>query len=265
MVQIQSSADLQANLAKMEAHVNKAAENGADLVSFPEMAYFTGPKEKWLPIIPRFGELETRFKSWAAKYKIALCPGSIRKPVSGDSQRYFNTLLFITPDGTVYSYDKIFLYEAVLPDKTYEESKYCAPGKELSVIDYQGIKIGFAVCFDLRFPEVFRNLKKQGAETVLLPSAFTVPTGQAHWETLVRARAIENQYFVVAPDLTGTSGDGAKVYGHSIAVDPWGNVLEGFKNEEGVKFFSMDPEEIKRVAAKVASWKCRREDLFPIR
>ena len=165
------------------------------------------------------------------KNKVAVCPGSVRKPVPGDPNRYFNTLLFFTPHGEVSEYDKIFLYEAIMPDKTYEESKYCAPGDEIETTDYKGLKIGFSICFDLRFPEVFRALKKKGADVVLLPSAFTVPTGLAHWETLVRARAIENQCFVIAPDLTGTSGDGAKVYGHSIAVNPWGDILESFKTE----------------------------------
>lgn len=264
MVQIQSSSNLDANLSKIESYVKQAKVMGAELVVFPEMAYFTGPKEAWLKIVPRFDELKLKFQSWSEKYKIAICPGSLRKPVPGEAEKYFNALVFFTPEKNEYGYDKIFLYQAVLPDKTYEEGRYCSAGKSLQVIEWKGLKIGFAICFDLRFPEVFRSLKKKGAELVLLPSAFTIPTGEAHWEVLVRARAIENQFFVLAPDLTGVSGDNAGTYGHSLAIDPWGKVLQSFGSEEGIKTFSVDIKEIEQAASKVASWKCRREDLFPI-
>lgn len=264
LVQMQSSNQLDRNLSKMQQHVQAAKQQGADLVIFPEMAYFTGKREEWLPLIPRFAELQTTFSRWANEENIAIVPGTLREPFPIDSNRYYNTFLFIEPGGISAKYRKIFLYQAVLPDRIYEESKYCAPGDGIATHNYRGVCFGFSVCFDLRFPELFRRLKKKGAQIVLMPSAFTVPTGIAHWEVLVRARAIENQFFMIAPDLTGKSGDGAETYGHSLAVGPWGEVLEQFGTEEQLSLLNPDLAQIDHTAAKVASWRCRNENLFPI-
>lgn len=264
LVQMQSTNRLDDNLSKMRAWIKTGAKEGAQLIAFPEMAYFTGKKEDWLPIVPRFEELKRLFCTWAKEEGVAIVPGSVREPFQEDAGRYHNTLLFVQPDGQIFSYRKIFLYQAVLPDRTYQEAKYCAPGDCVVCHTYQGVTFGFSICFDLRFPELFRALKKKRTEVVLMPSAFTVPTGQAHWETLVRARAIENQFFFLAPDLTGVGGDGATTFGNSLAVGPWGEILAQFGMEEGIRVVGIDPRQIEHAAAKVASWQCRNENLFPI-
>lgn len=264
LVQMQSSNQLDKNLSKMREWVKVAKRQGANLIIFPEMAYFTGKREDWLPIIPKFESLQTTFQTWAKEENIAVVPGTLREPLKNDQNRYYNTLLFVEPSGKIAKYQKVFLYQAVLPDRTYEESKYCAPGSQVVTHKYEGVTFGFSVCFDLRFPELFRSLKKRGAEVILMPSAFTVPTGTAHWEILVRARAIENQCFMITPDLTATSGDGAETYGHSLAVGPWGEILSKFDSKEGLQTFEIDLGQIEHTASKVASWRCRNETLFPI-
>src|SRR5690606_15424387 len=117
---------------------------------------------------------------------------------------------------------KIFLFEANLPEKSYEESRYCAPGESVLCVPIDDWVFGLAICFDLRFPELFRRLKSKGAHAVLIPSSFAQHTGQAHWDTLVRCRAIENQIFVAAPNQYGVVGDGSLTFGNTLVVSPWG-------------------------------------------
>lgn len=266
VVQMQSSKNLLVNLNKMKRWVEEAANKEADIVVFPEMAYLTGGFKDWKPIVPKYEELAQEFKDWAKMYGIRIIPGTLREPKKGDEDRFFNTLLYISAKGEVLGkYRKIFLYQAVLPHKVYDEAQYCEAGKTTTVYEDKLGNLAFAICFDLRFPEMFRHFKKSEAEIIFLPSAFTVPTGTAHWETLVRARAIENQVFFIAPGLTGTGGDGLETYGHSLVVDPWGNILTDMGTGEGLSIVDIDTKLIKETAKKVNAWESRREELFPIR
>lgn len=262
IAQITALSDLNSNLKTIASFIQQAKSQGTELIVFPEMAYFSGKKEDWLPIAARYPELLDHFSRLAREHSIALVPGTLREPTEAPD-KFYNTLPFIDSNGKILTvYRKIFLYKAYLPDRNYDETVYSKAGDKLVTLDWHGIKIGFSICFDLRFPELFRSLKKLGAQLVLVPAAFTVPTGKAHWEILLRARAIENQFFVLAPGLTGTSGDGAEKYGHSLAINPWGEILTDLKTDPGFKTVEINPSEITEAEKKVPAWTCRREDLF---
>lgn len=264
IAQTVSHSDLEKNLAIIENFVVQAKEKGSKIVVFPEMAYFSCKKSQIKPLMDQYDAIVRRFCNLAKKHSIAIVPGTLREP-NPNPEKFFNTLLFIDGEGNILKqYRKLFLYKANLPDRNYDETEYSVYGNEIVTLDWQGIRWGFSICFDLRFPELFRSLKKRGAQVVLLPSAFTVPTGQAHWEVLIRARAIENQMFILAPGLTGVSGDGSSKYGHSLAVDPWGVVLGNLREIQGVESFQIDLSEIDTAESKVPAWNCRREELFKI-
>jgi deaminated glutathione amidase len=263
LVQMQSSADLTKNLAAMENAVRKAAAKGAELVAFPEMAYLSAPQAVSSLCVPQYHDFLAVFSSWAARYQIGLLPGSLREP--GPGGKCFNTLPFFNSRGKcIAEYRKIFLFRANLPDRKYREAKHTAPGRNPVVFRFGKTRLGLAICYDLRFPELFRSLKKQGAEIVFIPSAFTVPTGKAHWEILLRARAIENQLTIAAPGLCQRSGNGALTYGHSMAIDPWGKILCQAEQKPSMLYFEYDSAQARAARSAVDAWSSRREDLFPI-
>lgn len=264
LVQMTSTNRLEDNLDRMRALALEASRGGSELVVFPEMAYFMGRQNEWTPLIDRYSEIVDKFASWAHELKVWLVPGTLREP-SGKPGRYHNTLPVIDAHGQVTaSYRKIHLFRANLPDRVYWEGQFCEAGGETVVTEGPGgLRLGLAVCYDLRFPELFRSLRERGAQVVLAPSSFTVPTGTAHWEVLVRARAIENQVFLLAPGQTGTVGDGAKTYGHTLAVAPWGDKLGEMPDGEGILRCDLDPARIAEAASRVDSWRSRRGELFP--
>jgi nitrilase len=194
-------------------------------------------------------------------------PGSLREPApkGENAERYYNTLPAIGPDGKLLaSYRKVFLFRANLPDRSYFEGQHCEAGDTPTTFVADGVTFGLTICYDLRFPELFRALRKRGAQAIVLPASFTVPTGTAHWEILLRARAIENQVFLLAPAQTGENGDRAATYGHSLVVGPWGDKLAERPSGEGTLFADVDPARIAEAASRVDAWQSRREDLFPI-
>ncbi len=263
LIQMQSSANLSQNLKTMRSLCERAAKRGAELVSFPEMAYFTGHSKDCPAITARFGELSEVFADWARKLAVCLLPGTLREP--SPSGKQYNTQLVFGPEGqTLARYRKIFLFRADLPDRKYDESQYTDAGDATVVFEYRKTCFGLSICYDLRFPELFRSLKKKGAELVFLPAAFTVPTGRAHWQTLLRARAIENQFYVAAPGLVGRSGNGALTYGHSLVVDPWGKVRHQVARKPSVLLFRYDSSHGASTRSQLDAWANRREDLFPI-
>ncbi len=262
LVQTHSCNDLDANLEQMESYIKEAVSRQAQLICFPEMAYFTGRALEWSKLVPRYAEFHALFSEWAKKYQLYLLPGTLREP-DPDSTHYFNTQLMFDPEGKeVAHYRKLFLFKANLPERKYEESGYCTPGKEIVVSSTPLAKMGMSICFDVRFPELYRKLKGKGAEVVFVPASFTVPTGKAHWEVLLRARAIENQVFIVAPGMTGEMGDGAMTYGHSLIINPWGEVLCDLGETPGMQVIDVDLSQIADSANKVSAWECRRDDIF---
>jgi len=264
VVQMTSSSNLEANLKKMREFLAQAVAKSAEVVVFPEIAYFTTPPDLNAAVANRFDELIGLFSAWAKESGVYLLPGTLRQPSKEGPQAY-NTLPLIDPRGNlVAKYNKIFLFKAALSDRSYDETVFFRAGNEVVTADCAFGKVGLSICFDLRFSELFRALKKRGAQVVFLPAAFTVPTGKAHWKTLLTARAIENGVFVVASGQTGVSGDGAEKYGHSIVISPWGEIVCEFGTDEEVRVVDLDFDQISAAKKRVDTWASRREDLFPI-
>jgi predicted amidohydrolase len=221
--------------------VRHAADEGANLVVLPE---------KW-NVIDHDGLQATRAESldgpsltaargWARGLGVTLVAGSISERQS-DPGRAANTSVVIGPDGrTLATYRKVHLFDVRVGDHVYRESAGTIPGREIVVAPAAGHRIGLSICYDLRFPELFRTLADHGADIITLPAAFTAVTGAAHWEVLVRARAIENQVFMLAAGQVGRHTTGTDSYGHSMIVDPWGTILARVERGEGVAVADLD-------------------------
>jgi predicted amidohydrolase len=225
-VQLNSTDDYARNLEVAESLVRAAADDGAELVALPEKWTVLGPPGALqLNAEPLDGPALTAAAGWARMLGIHLLAGSIAELIPG-RQKLANTSVLFGPDGAVKGvYRKIHMFDVDVEDVSYRESEVEDPGDEIVVADAAGIPLGMTVCYDLRFPELFRILTLQNARMIAVPSAFTERTGRDHWEVLLRARAIENQVFVIAPNQIGDAPPHFKSYGRSMIVDPWGVVL----------------------------------------
>jgi deaminated glutathione amidase len=235
-IQMSSGSDKRANLDRAEELIRTAVKQGARLVVLPEVFSWRGPRgteAEFAESIP--GPTSERLGAIARELDIHLQPGSIAEAVAGE-RRCYNTALLFTPSGEIAGlYRKIHLFDVEIPGQvTAKESEARKPGQETVVVPTAIGAIGLSVCYDLRFPELYRRLVRAGAEILCIPSAFTFPTGAAHWEPLVRARAIENQCYVIAPDQYGTSPNGHRDYGGSMIVDPWGAVVARASEGEAI-------------------------------
>jgi predicted amidohydrolase len=250
-IQLNSTPDLEGNVARTRALVTEAAGRGARLVALPEHFAYLGPEEA-LPAVaqPVDGPLVAGFRELAAQQGIFLLLGSFPE-LAGPKARPYNTSLLLGPQGQVMArYRKLHLFDVDLPGRPpYRESDFTQPGKEVVAAPLPGTPFtaGLAVCYDLRFPELFRALMTQGSHLFLLPAAFTSRTGPDHWEILLRARAIENQAYVVAPAQYGEHAPGRRSYGRSLIVDPWGLVLAQAPDDEGVIYAHLDFERLQRL------------------
>ena len=248
-VQMTSGADLDANLRRADALVRHAVDRGARLVVLPEVFAWRGirsAENDGATAIP--GPVSELLLGLAAELRIVLVGGSFLESVAGNDKSY-NTSLAIDVDGTVRArYRKIHLFDVDLPGEvTVRESDTRAHGDAVATAVTALGTIGLSICYDLRFPELYRRLAAAGATIVTVPSAFTFFTGAAHWEPLLRARAIENQCYVIAPNQAGTSPHGYRDYGHSLIVDPWGTVVAHAADGEQVITAEIDPERVARV------------------
>jgi predicted amidohydrolase len=226
VIQLSSNNDRQQNVAKALELIDEASARGARLVALPEMFnYYSTLKEMVKNAEPVPGPTIDALAQKARTNGLYLLCGSIIE--SAPDGKGFNTSVMVGPDGNILGvYRKINLFDVEIPGKVrYGESEYILPGNEMVTLDVDGWVVGLAICYDLRFPEVFATLASRGAEIVVMPTACTAYTGKDHWEVLLRARAIENQFFVVAPNRYGTSSDSFTTHGHSMIVDPWGTIL----------------------------------------
>jgi predicted amidohydrolase len=250
-VQLNSTAEMEANLARARALVTEAAGRGAQLIALPEHFAYLGPEEG-LPEVAQSsrGPLVSAFRQVAQELQIFLLLGSFPELVEGEAQPY-NTSLLLGPKGQVLArYRKMHLFDVDLPGgPAYRESRFIRAGGEVVVAPLPGtpFSAGLAVCYDLRFPELFRAMVARGADLFLLPAAFTATTGRDHWEILVRARAIENLSYVVAPAQYGQHAPGRRSYGHSLIVDPWGLILAQAPDGEGVIYARLDEARLQRL------------------
>ena len=258
--QMDSSDNRQDNLRRMEKLAESAAENGADLILFPEHADFLGK-----PMLPHAepddGMLAESLSRIASKYRLYLHCGSI--PEYNPAGRPYNTSLFFDRTGKlVAKYRKLHLFEVDISDgPSVNESDLIEAGNEIVVADTDFGRIGFAICYDLRFPELFHALADKGAELILLPADFTATTGRDHWEVLLRARAIETACYVAAADQIGHKPDFTS-YGHSMIIDPWGRILAEKKDREGLIYADFDTEVLAQVRSQMPSLKNARKDLW---
>ena len=243
-VQLRSSDDVAANISETVRLVREAATRGARFIATPENTTLMAPDggaklahsfdEAHDPALPVFAALAKELNVW-------LLIGSLAIKVS-DTKTANRSFLF-APDGRITArYSKIHLFDVALASgESYRESNTVEGGNEAVVADTQFGPVGMSICYDLRFPHLYRRLAQKGAFLLTVPSAFTVPTGEAHWHVLLRARAIENGAFVIAPAQGGTHANGRKTYGHSLIVAPWGEVLAEAGTEPGIILADIDP------------------------
>jgi nitrilase len=227
------------NLAAAGQLLREAKDQGAEIACLPENFSFIGLKDADKLAVAEAdgaGPIQDFLQSTARELKMWILGGTT--VIKGDSSsRVANaSLLFDSSGRRVARYDKIHLFDVAIPgrDEQYLESTHVTPGRRVVVADTPVGRLGMSVCYDMRFPELYRELVAQGAVWLAMPAAFTVPTGRAHWETLLRARAIENLCYVVAPAQTGTHSSGRETYGDTLIVDYWGQVLARLPKGSGV-------------------------------
>jgi predicted amidohydrolase len=252
-VQMCSTDDLAANLATVRALADRAAAEGAKLVVLPECFSFLGRKEgDKLAIAEALdgrGPITGALRELAAKHGVWIVGGGTPELVPGDIRRTYNTAVVVDPRGELVArYRKIHLFDVDIPGgAVLRESDATAPGAGLVVVDVAGAKVGISICYDLRFPELYRRLvKEHGAQVLLVPAAFTAHTGAAHWHLLLRARAVENQAWVVAAAQHGKHNEKRESYGHSLIVDPWGAVVAEQDAWDGVVIADLDAATVEK-------------------
>jgi deaminated glutathione amidase len=259
-VQMTSTEDRARNLDAALRLVVEAADQGARLVGLPENFAYMGPEEgRFAGAEAIEGPTLSAVREVARRRRVFVLAGSIAERV-GDPRRTANTSALVGDDGAVLAiYRKIHLFDVSIPDGTrYAESEVVLPGGQVVVAPTALGRIGMSVCYDLRFPELYRQLSTLGAEIVTIPSAFTLYTGKDHWEVLVRARAVENLCYVLAPAQVGRHGARRETYGNAMVVDPWGTVLARCGDGEGVCVAPFRRERLERVRRELPALKHRR-------
>jgi predicted amidohydrolase len=263
-VQLNSTADAERNLAAADRLTRDAAADGAELIVLPEKWNVLGSPEQMLAgAEPMDGRAISWARGAAQELGVDLVAGSISERRE-DREKLSNTSVHFGPSGEIRAvYRKIHMFDVVVGGVEYRESATDDAGDEVVLSETSGgVPIGMSVCYDVRFPELYRILAVRGARIFALPAAFTKVTGAAHWEVLVRARAIENQSFVVAADQVGRSGDGKESFGGSMIADPWGAVLARAPDEECFVAAELDFERQEQVRADLPSLANRVPDAY---
>jgi predicted amidohydrolase len=257
--QLNSGDDRAANLATARRLLEQAAAAGADLAVLPEFVDYLGRSRDEPPAESVDGEFAAFFAEAARALNLWVLAGSFRER-TGDGERAHNTsLLFDRSGERAAVYRKIHLYDVEIPGRvSYRESKTIAPGEELVVADVEGVPVGLSICYDLRFPELYRALAVAGAKVLVVPAAFMAHTGRDHWEVLLRARAIENQCYVVAAGQIGDHEPNRTCFGRSMVIDPWGTVLAQAPDQPAVVTADLDLDRLETVRAELPSLANRR-------
>ena len=263
-VQMTSRQDKAANLERAESLVAGAASTGADVVVLPEKWNLIGSADDYRAAAEPLagGPSVEAMSRWARTLGITLVGGSITERRDGH-ERLSNTSCVFDPEGAlVAAYRKIHLFDVEVGGQVYRESETEEPGTEPVVAPVEDWKVGLTVCYDVRFPELYRILALEGAELATVPAHFTTPTGKDHWHVLLRARAIENQYYVAAAGQVGETLRGRPAYGRSLIVDPWGIVLAQAPDEETVIVAEIDRARLREIRAKLPSLANRQADAY---
>lgn len=254
LAQMTSTADVAANLERALALLDEAVAGGARLLAYPEVfACIAGRQAKLAAAEALDGPIVSEFRERAARHGLIVLLGSLHERIPGNSERVHNTSVLIDQDGALLAhYRKRKLFNVDLPGVRARESDTIEAGVSPSPVVETAIgRVALTVCFDLRFSELYRDLRARGAEIVCVPSNFTAPTGAAHWEILLRARAIESQVFVLAPAQEGQHNPRYRSFGHSMVVDPWGRVLAERATGEGLVWADIDLGVLHEVRARL--------------
>lgn len=263
LVQMNICQDKAANLAFIDEAVKKLARGQADLVCLPEMFNYLGSDEEMRQQAEALsGPSLTFLRQLAVRYGIFVHGGSI---LERHGERIYNTTVVFGRQGDqVALYRKLHLFDVEVPGgTTYRESAVVTPGREICTFECEGITVGLAICYDLRFPELFRELAARGAEVVLLPAVFNLMTGKDHWEVLVRARAIENQCYVAAIGNWGWCPPKYSSWGRSMVVNPWGTIMVQAPDQATTVSCELDFSLLREIRAALPALRHRRHDLFP--
>ncbi|MFQ5696752.1 MAG: carbon-nitrogen hydrolase family protein [Myxococcota bacterium] len=260
VVQLTSGDGVEDNLARASHWIGEAAEAGAELVALPEsFAYLAGESAGPNPSAqPLEGPVVGFLRDHAKRHGVVLAGGSFAEAIPGE-ERVYNTSVVVDSEGRLLAvYRKLHLFDVDLPGVTLCESTHVAPGREVLTAQVGDWVLGLSICYDLRFPELYRELVAQGATLLLVPSAFTIPTGRDHWEVLLRARAIESQCYVLAAAQVGEHAPGRASYGHSLIVDPWGEVLASLARDEGIAVAELDRDRLWEIRRNLPALDHRR-------
>ena len=262
--QLSSASDKTANLNAAMAALDEAADARADLAALPECVEYMGTPEGARAVVePLDGPTSRMFADKAREHKMWILAGSIRCALADDNRAYNTSMLFNREGKRVAVYRKLHLYDVEIPGRvSAKESSVVAGGSEIVNADMDGIGLGMSICYDIRFPELYRLLALRGARILFAPAAFTMYTGKDHWELLLRARAVENQCFVVAPAQMGTYLPGKTCYGRSMIIDPWGTILACAPDRNCVITADLDFAAQDRVRLELPSLANRRPDVY---
>jgi deaminated glutathione amidase len=262
LIQMRSSREMATNLVEASKLIRQAASQGATFISTPEMTNIFEPdRERLKAVVMAEAEDSSvhRFVELAAKLKIWLHLGSMA--LKGADGKLVNRTLLLNPKGEIVArYDKIHLFDVDLPNgDTYRESETYTGGTEAVKVDVPFCSLGLSICYDVRQPALYHTLAKAGANVMLVPAAFTVPTGKAHWHVLLRARAIETGSYVIAAAQGGVHDSGRETWGHSKVVDPWGKVIAEAGVDPEYLLFEIDPAESAAARARIPALVHARE------
>jgi deaminated glutathione amidase len=262
-VQLNSTEDKERNLETAERLVRDAAHDGAELIALPEKWNLLGPGEALRAAAEDLdGPTLSAVRSWARELGVHVVAGSISERVA-DREKLSNTSVLVGPDGELEAaYRKIHMFDVDVGGVAYRESEHEEPGTEIVIAPAADVPVGLTVCYDLRFPELYRILAVRGARVITVPAAFTLHTGKDHWEPLLRARAIENQAFVLAPNQIGEAPPHYNSYGRSMIVDPWGVPLATAPDEECFVAADLDFALQDRIRASLPSLANRRPESY---
>lgn len=269
-VQMVSTPEVSRNLVQAAELLAQAADQGARVAGLPEYFCLIGRRDEDKLVhaeAPGRGPIQDFLREQAQRHRLWLIAGTI--PVaSGEAGRVYNRSLLLSPDGEVVAhYDKLHLFRFDNGRESYDEARVLREGSRPVAATLDGLnpalRVGLSVCYDLRFPELYRALsfgdpQQPPCDLLAVPSAFTHTTGQAHWEVLLRARAIENQCYVMAPAQGGLHENGRRTWGHSLIVDPWGDVLAQVETGPGVAVADVDPQRLAAVREQLPAWRHRR-------
>ena len=262
--QMNSQDEKDENITTALSFINQAADRGADLVSLPEMFNFRGPVNRYTEIsetVP--GPTTAALADVASERDIYIHSGSFFEK-SSEPEKVYNTSVVIDDAGDIIAtYRKIHLFDVDIGNQVYdEESSYTEPGDAPVVVDTPVGVLGLSICYDLRFPQYYTALADQGATILFVPSSFTLFTGKDHWEPLLRARAIENQTYIIAANQIGSAPEAGPRYGRSVIVDPWGNIISRSSDRPGISLATIDLDYLQEVRTELPALNHKRKDVY---